>query len=475
MIAKELELLLSREARSIGFTEKSPAELVQRFQALRGCGLLPRGRGKNAQHLSTSEAAAAILSLIAENPSYAGHVAIVIRNLRPVGGTGASINNCETFGKSIEHLLCDDTALSSVVEVRVSCSEVSTNAHGRASIAFNENSGYGTVHFVGNTAVSLLQAGAEKSFDPRDFASSIMSEIVFYPRFFARVSKALRDKNGIPPYVESDEDDPEIKAERRNERLGVQPGARYLNVGVDCQVTWPREETPIEFEGKKLILMPKTKDNTTSIHIDLNSERLSHEDARTIINRFLSLMTWCDDQFAILEEGWSGNPIPVAVPRTNLAFSTAYHWWFSRKLPASDKAKRALAIYREARNAQQNHMIPYAVLCYYKLVELKYKGRNEAKKWFAENLELLRSNKRLTESIDQFDAEVLRSNKRKAEDYLWEACRCAIAHANKPYSIDADDHQELKRLYIAADVLRALARIFIKNEFDVSASIFDGS
>jgi hypothetical protein len=48
----------------------------------------------------------------------------------------------------------------------------------------------------------------------------------------------------------------------------------------------------------------------------------------------------------------------------------------------NEKAKRALAVYREARNAQQNFMISYAVLNYYKVVEIGHKGRGDVKNWF---------------------------------------------------------------------------------------------
>jgi hypothetical protein len=150
--------------------------------------------------------------------------------------------------------------------------------------------------------------------------------------------------------------------QRRYERLGVRPGSRFLNVGVDNQVTWPREEMLIKFDQYRFVLMPKTRDHVQSIHVDLTANRLKDAEAMTLVNRFLSLMTWCDDQFAIAQGDWSGNPVPVPVLKRNLAFTTTYNWVFNRKLPASDEVRRALALYREPRNAQQNAMISYAVL-----------------------------------------------------------------------------------------------------------------
>jgi len=50
-----------------------------------------------------------------------------------------------------------------------------------------------------------------------------------------------------------------------------------------------------------------------------------------------------------------------------------------------------------------------------------------------------------------------------------------LAHANKPYSSDPDDPRELRRLHVAAEILRALARRFIHDELGVSDCPYDGS
>jgi hypothetical protein len=109
-------------------------------------------------------------------------------------------------------------------------------------------------------------------------------------------------------------------------------------------------------------MLPKTAQHTTSIHVDL-AQRINSETAVTLVNRLLSVMAWCDDQYAILQEGWSGNPLPVPVPKRDLAFTTVHSWIFDRKIPATAEARKALAIYREGRNAEQNYLISYAVLC----------------------------------------------------------------------------------------------------------------
>jgi hypothetical protein len=61
--------------------------------------------------------------------------------------------------------------------------------------------------------------------------------------------------------------------------------------------------------------------------------------------------------------------------------------------------------------------------------------------------------------------------------YLYDACRTAVAHAKprKRQAYDPDNLSELRRLHVAADFLRELAKLFIQNELHVSGCGFDGS
>lgn len=238
---------------------------------------------------------------------------------------------------------------------------------------------------------------------------------------------------------------------------------------MDNQVTWPRKEILIEFDHYKFVLMPKTKDHVQSIHVDLHANRLSMEEAMTVINRFLSLLTWCDDQYAVVQDGWSGNPIPVPVPKRNLAFATAPCWVFCREISTSLEVQRALALYREARNAEQNFMISYAVLNYYKIIEIHHERGPASTKWVAENLPTVLDDPSANESIAAF---LVACGEEKPETYIYKACRVAVAHASVDWPSDPDEFAELRRLHNAADVMRRLARRFISRELNVSASLF---
>jgi hypothetical protein len=183
-------------------------------------------------------------------------------------------------------------------------------------------------------------------------------------------------------------------------------------------------------------------------------------------------MAWCDDNFPMLGFGWSGNPVPVPVLKPELAFRTASHYAFDRKIPATPEARRALALYREALNAEHNMLISYAVLNYYKVIELTQRDRGATKNWFRRNFDHVRQFDYLKRSLDDFDK--LRGAIAPHE-YIYKSCRIAVAHAGKDSQSDPDDATELQRLHAAADIMRVLARYCIEAEFKISDCMFDGT
>lgn len=477
MYSKRFESLLAAEVGKTDLSQRAPDDMPQRFESLRGYRVLPAGRTKNVTPLSFSQMAATILAIATVKPGFAGLAGKTLANLRPVGGINASFQDSPTLGNAVERLLQDPAALYSLLELRVSDSEIYTNAHGRGAITYRSGDNILTAHYVHQNAKSLFQAGAEQGFDPRAVISSAVTEMLFYPPFFRRIVAELKREASAPPImpvIDPQDDDEETRKEERAKRLGLLPNSRFLNLAVDNQVTWPPVETVVNFEGYRLILMPPTREHTTSIHIDLVGQGIASEKAVSLINRFLSVMTWCDDNFAILQEGWSGNPIPVPVLKPNLGFTTAYDWIFDRKIPASAEARKALALYREGRNAEQNYFISYAVLSYYKIIELKF-GEFDGQKvrdWIATNYPAVAGDKTLTREIIDFDKE--RGNE-EPQKYLFKACRVAVAHSSVKNPSDPDELPELKRLHVAAHILRALARRFIRDELGVSECPYDGS
>ncbi|OQW66536.1 MAG: hypothetical protein BVN28_00180 [Nitrospira sp. ST-bin4] len=447
----------------------TPVAMDQRFESLRGFGKLPRGRENRSRALTNEQIIAALLGLVATQPSWAGHVATIIAKLKPVGGQTDAFGGANTLTDALSNVLTDESARANIIAVRLSVAEAGTNSHGLAVIVYEHNGTRHQLSFVRDEAVSLLQPGAKFDVELRNSPAS--RELVLNRQFFERLAHEISHARAYPSPLISDgsEYDKEDAEKTRRERLGATPTSSFLNIGVDNQVTWPDKEMLIEFDRYKLVLMPKTKDHVQSIHIDLHANRLSTEDAMTVINRFLSLLTWCDDQFAIAQGGWSGNPVPVAVPKRDLAFTTASYWVFNRDIPVSEEVRRALALYREARNAEQNFMISYAVLNYYKIIEIRHQGWPASTKWVADNLPPI-----LNDSYDQDGITTFLSacGTENPEMYVYAACRVAVAHVSPNRPSDPDEFAELRRLHNAAHLMRRLARRFISVDLGFSNSPF---
>lgn len=291
-----------------------------------------------------------------------------------------------------------------------------------------------------------------------------------------RCTRAVLRSRGLssspdPQAGDGSEYDAEEALRARHRALGVRSNSRFLNVGVDTQVTWPKEERLVKFDRYHLVLMPKTKEHTQSIHVDLRANRLTDREALTVINRFLSVLTWCDDRFAVAQDGWSGNPVPVPVPRRNLAFATAHDWPFDRRISRSGDTRRALALYREGRNAEETALVSYAVLSYFKIIEIRHPDGVKAKKWIASTFTVVSASADDDPQLKQF---VAVCGSKAPEEYIYTACRLAVAHASVKSPSDADDVEEIRRLHSASYVLRLLARRMIAQELGVSDQIYSG-
>ncbi|WP_322093956.1 methylamine utilization protein MauJ [Paraburkholderia bannensis] len=442
----------------------------QRFESLRGYNRLPRGRESRGQALTNEQIVAAIFGLVAVLPNWAGHVCSIIGTLKPVGGKANALGGAATLTEALTNVIANQAVREAIAAVRLSVAETATNSNGLAVITYQQNGVRCYLPFVRSEAVSLLQPGVERKFDVELRNSPVNREVVVTHHFFDQLARKIEVARAYPspPIGDGSEYDKEDAERERRAKLGVTPSSRFLNIGVDNQITWPHEEKLVEFDRYKFVLMPKTKENVQSIHVDLHANRLNIEEARTLINRFLSLLTWCDDQYAIVQDGWSGNPVPVAVSKRNLAFTTTHSWVFRCDIPESDEVRRALALYREARNAEQNFMTRYAVQSYFKVLEVRYPEGKVIRPWIASTFPLIQS----AQDSRNMAALLEACGSEKIEGYLWTACRVAVAHVREKHPSDPDSAQELHRLHNAAGIMLPLARHFIGEELRVSGSPF---
>lgn len=448
---------------------------LNRFESLRSHGLLPRGRENAAVRLSDEQIASAVFCFAATRPGWAGHVALILGKLKPVGGASASFVHGRTLRESVAALVSNEKQCCQLISLTLSVDRMDHDYEYHARLIFKEDGKRKISSYVSSMACNLLSEGAEETFDHYRPRALSARELTFGSNYFLQLHRrvSLSRYSARPLRTDWREYENEEARNLFHARLGARNNSRFFNVGVDTTVTWPSEPTSVAFGGHNLVLFPKTEENAHSVSIDVANEEIDLEDARTLINRFLSLLSWCDDQHAILRHGWAGNRVPVPVRRRNLAFETAHTWVFDRKLPVDEDLLQRLAYYREALNAREAAITTYEVLSFYKVFEARNASPrgvpNPTREWINGVFPHVTQEVR-KEILDQFNKE------RKGKDvgsYIVENCRVATAHASERYPSDADADLELRRLAVAADILRALARYYLHDELAFSDSWFE--
>jgi len=236
----------------------------------------------------------------------------------------------------------------------------------------------------------------------------------------------------------------------------------WMNIKLEGCFCWPTKKKIIDFEGEKLVLLPATKDNSASIHI--NTSGVGIPKAITIINRFLSIICWCDGVPIQVENRGVGSVKPVPLPaRETRTIPSSIAFPFNRTVPQNPKAQRALALYREARSVNS---MPYEFLGYYKIIGILHKDGS------TEQINYIRKCvPEIKDAFTQKQIKELGADGGDVVDHLYKACRCAIAHAKKETDIDPDDANQTWDLSKALWIIREIAEMTIEKEFGVSRTI----
>ena len=219
------------------------------------------------------------------------------------------------------------------------------------------------------------------------------------------------------------------------------------------------------FGGHELLLKPATRDDDQSIHVNL--QRISTVEALTLINRYLSVLSWCDDQPMENGYGLSGTSVPVAVGRESRSVGSSIAFPFYRNVEPEPNTRLALALYREGRTVNS---IPFSFLSYFKILNICWKdkyenGRNEI-------IEGLRATvPKITDMIAIARAKELQASVPDVPRYLYESGWCAIAHAFADPLVDPDDVANLRRLSQDLEIVKAVAEYLIEDKMGVSRSI----
>jgi hypothetical protein len=249
----------------------------------------------------------------------------------------------------------------------------------------------------------------------------------------------------------------------------------WLNIGIRGGCCWPRQEEKITFDGHELILKPATRDKEQSVHINLKKEKLSWIDAMTLVNRFLSILSWCDGGnkgMDIMYDIGVSNVALIAIPfRAGRIIGSSIGFPFYRDMEKDPKARLALALYREALNTDS---VPLSFLSFFKIINIFYNDKTITPKKQKPRNELIEGLRSLLPYIkDDLAQQRIDELKKTVSDipkYLHKR-RCAVAHAFVSPTIDPDNVTESRDLSQDTWIIRDIADYLIEKKLGVSRSI----
>ena len=174
-----------------------PGKFTDRFNTLRRNGKLPRGRERREAALTLPEIANAVFGIVSVQPGWAGHSAIILAKLRPVGGAGASFLEAATLSDVVVRLLSDKDALKRFIRLTVTVSETGTNSNGSAVVVYDEGVKR-RAYFVPDMAVSQFQPGREDVYDPDVLHSPVSRAMSFNRAFFRELVREIEISKRFP-------------------------------------------------------------------------------------------------------------------------------------------------------------------------------------------------------------------------------------------------------------------------------------
>lgn len=236
--------------------------------------------------------------------------------------------------------------------------------------------------------------------------------------------------------------------------------AAWIVANIKQQIGWPTNNTLIEFRDCPLLLLPES--DILLLGIAFRQERsFSGNEARTMINHYLSSLAWVEGR-SLHVIGWSGGgPHPFRWAKSNLGSivtSTFHHKYLPD--PSKKELRIALALYREALSLEH---VAYSFLSYYKIINLKYAKGGEQKKWIDQNL------KNVTERDAVKRRDDLSQGGNSVSDYIYVSCRCAIAHAGTEPMVDPENFDDEKSLNLDLPLIKNLAELMIEYGFGIKS------
>ncbi len=240
--------------------------------------------------------------------------------------------------------------------------------------------------------------------------------------------------------------------------MSTLPDKGYCTTGIDTNIPWPSKERVIEFHGRKFHLLPETDKVQRMVRVE-TARDFTRDDADKLILEFLSALAWSEQRSVVPTFGnWCTAPLAVSKGPSGCILEGTFDYLPD---PQDPKAKLAIALYREGFSV---NLVPYKVLGFFKVINIICDKSAAQKQWIRDNLQYVTDKDAIARIA------TLKSTEADVANYLYGSGRCAVAHAfDQNNVVNPDDPDDLIRLHKDLPVIRELARVAIKREFNVKS------
>lgn len=244
----------------------------------------------------------------------------------------------------------------------------------------------------------------------------------------------------------------------------------WLTAGVASSIAWPLTDVCIHYDGEDYFIRGSELNGKSSppcITIAYMNDDV--DAAISKIYKLTSVLGWYLGGYVDVS-GYMfgthpilyGNPLTV-YSKLGLAGKKSFNCNYM-PIIEDEKSRIALAFWREGQKLRNIHD-GFSFLSFYKVIESQFKTGDKSKiSWFSKAIVNLsgRAADRVKELI---------SKNIDVSKYLFESCRCAVAHASfEGHIVDPDIPADRKRLKDDLVVIEELARVYIKDELRVPDS-----
>lgn len=232
----------------------------------------------------------------------------------------------------------------------------------------------------------------------------------------------------------------------------------YFTMGVEGNLEWPSKEQIVVFRNHKILLRPETDRLARSLVLEMEAG-MTHIEARQLLQELLSGLCWVRRGGIMETCSISCSISPGGIEKGNFrAISDAPLEYIPA--PSSEKARLALALYREATSV---NMISYKFLGFFKVINVLHGTKDSQIGWIEQNLT------KITEQPAVNRIHEMNIQNGELARYLYIQGRCAVAHAYAEPIVNPDAPEDLDRLVRDLPVIRALAELAMEQELGVKS------